>query len=360
MKVADLAFAQRKVILLVTAILFLAGIYSAFQLPSGIYPEVNFPRIVIVAEAGDLPVGNMMLGVTRPLEESVSGVLGLYRIRSRTIRGEAELSLLFLPQANMELGLQQVQAKISEVRTVLPADTELQVERITPAIFPVLIYILTGKNVPPADLRDYAQYTVRPTLSRIPGVGQVGVLGDTVREIQVVADPQRLNEHHLTLQQVEDAIAKANTIRAIGRLNKDYNQFLLLLNTEIKNIDAISNIPIPSSGDRPVGVLRVGDVAQVFEGNQDRLMLISGNGESAAQINITRQMGGNLLSIETEAHQKVADLKSKLPRQFISQTFTTSPNLSAIQLPVSAMQYCSDVFSRLLFFSCSCGNCAQR
>src|SRR5262245_11860637 len=101
---------QRKAVLLIVVILMLAGIYSAFRLPSGIYPEVNFPRIVVLASAGDLSSGNMMLAVTRPIEESVSGVLGLYRTRSRTIRGEAELSLLFLPHSDMQYALQQVQA----------------------------------------------------------------------------------------------------------------------------------------------------------------------------------------------------------------------------------------------------------
>lgn len=315
MKIIDAAFSHRKAILLLTAILFLAGIYSAFQLPSGIYPEVNFPRIIIVAEAGDLPVGNMLLGVTRPLEESVSGVLGLYRIRSRTIRGESEISLLFLPRADMELGLQQVQAKISEVRSALPADTQLQVERVTPAIFPVLIYILTGRGTAAPDLRDYAQFTVKPTLSRIRGVGQVSVLGDTVREIEVVVDPQKLMEQHITMQQVEDAISSANTIEAIGRLNKDYKQFLLLVNTQIKNLEAIAGIPIPASADHPGAVVHIGDVARVFEGSQDRLMIITGNGEPAAQVNISRQIGGNLLNIEQEAQRAVNTLKGKLPPQ---------------------------------------------
>ena len=90
MKIAEAAISQRKSILLIIFILMAAGIYAAFQLPSGIYPEVNFPRIVIVAEAGDLSTGNMLLGVTRPIEQSVSGVLGLNRIRSKTIRGESD------------------------------------------------------------------------------------------------------------------------------------------------------------------------------------------------------------------------------------------------------------------------------
>lgn len=315
MKIAEAGIAQRKAILLIIFILMAAGIYAAFQLPSGIYPEVNFPRIVILAEAGDLSTGNMLLAVTRPIEESVSGALGLHRIRSRTIRGEAELSLLFLPDSNMEIALQQVQAKISEARTVLPAQTQLTVERITPAVFPVLIFHLSGPGISAADLRDYAQYTVRPTLSRIPGVGQVGVLGDTVREIEVVVDTQKLLANHLRLEEISTAIQKANIIEAVGRIDKDYKQHLILMSSEINAEENIGNIIVTErhSENGPSSILYIRDIAQVFEGAQDKLMLISGNGQSSAQINVTRQIGGNILNIERDALTEVDQLKKVLP-----------------------------------------------
>jgi len=315
MKIAEAAIGQRKAILLIIVILMAAGTYAAFRLPSGIYPEVNFPRIVIIAEAGDLSTGNMLLGVTRPLEQSVSGVLGLNRIRSKTIRGEAELSLLFLPHADMQIALQQVQAKMSEARSVLPPQTELTVERITPAVFPVLIFHLSGEGIAPADLRDYAQYTVKPTLSRIPGVGQVGVLGDTVREIQVVVDVQKLLANHLTLEDVNDAIRKANTIEAVGRIDKDYKQHLILMSSEIHAEENIGNIIIKErrNEEGPASILYLRDIAQIFEGSQDKLMLISGNGQPSAQINITRQIGGNILNIQHEALAELENLKRNLP-----------------------------------------------
>lgn len=310
MKIAEAALANRKALMLIIALLALGGFYSAFRLPSGVYPEVNFPRIVVVAGAGDLPTGNMMLGVTRPIEESLTGILGLNRVRSSTIRGEAELSLLFAPDTNMDQALQQVQAKVNEVRSVLPAETELTIERLTPAVFPVLIYNLTGKGVSAADLRDYARYTVQPSLSRVPGVGRVSVLGDTVREIQVTVDPQKLLANHLSLEQVNEAIRKANTIQAVGRLNKDYKQFLILASTEIDSVDAIENIPVSGSGS---AVVYLRDLARVFEGSEDKLMLVSGNGEPSAQINVSRQVGGNILNIEEDTVEQVKELQKTLP-----------------------------------------------
>jgi len=312
---------NRKAIIVVILILLAGGIYAGFQLPSAIYPEVNFPRIVIVVEAGDLPTANMLLGVTRPIEEAVSGVLGLYRVRSRTIRGECELSLLFLSKSDMNFALQQVQAKVNEVRQQLPQQVQITIERMTPAVFPVMSMNVFGNNVSAADLNDYAVYTIKPLLSRVSGVGQVLVLGDSVREIEVVVDSQKLLANHITLDQVEQAIRKANTIQAVGRLNKDYKQFMILMSSELRNLDAVGNIVIPKeppaqetkSLETQSPTLYVRDIAKVFEGTQDRLMLITGDGKPSAQVNVSRQIGANIVELEQGVLQKLSELKHVLP-----------------------------------------------
>ena len=312
---------NRKAIIVIILILLAGGIYAGFQLPSAIYPEVNFQRIVIVVDAGDLPTTNMLLGVTRPIEQAVSGVLGLYRVRSRTIRGECELSLLFLSKADMNFALQQVQAKVNEVRQLLPQQLQITIERMTPAVFPVLRMNVLGQNVSAADLNDYAVYTIKPLLSRVYGVGQVSVLGAYIREIEVVVDSQKLLANHITLEQVEQAIRKANTIEAVGRLNKDYKQFLILMSSELKNLDAVGNIVIPKetptqdtkTQETQMATLYVRDVAKIFEGTQDRLMLITGDGKPSAQINISRQIGANIVELEQGVLEKLSELKHVLP-----------------------------------------------
>lgn len=312
---------NRKAIIVVILILLAGGIYAGFQLPSNIYPEVNFPRIVIVVEAGDLPTANMLLGVTRPIEEAVSGVLGLYRVRSRTIRGECELSLLFLSKSDMNFALQQVQSKVNEVRQQLPQQVQITIERMTPAVFPVMSMNVFGNNVPAADLNDYAVYTIKPLLSRVSGVGQVLVLGDSVREVEVVVDSQKLLANHITLEQVEQAIRKANTIQAVGRLNKDYKQFMVLMSSELRNLDAVGNIVIPKeapaqdskSQETPTPTLYVRDIAKIFEGTQDRLMLITGDGKPSAQVNVSRQIGANIVELEQGVLEKLSELKQVLP-----------------------------------------------
>src|SRR5215813_865120 len=146
-----------RAVFLLAAALTVAGVIALFQLPSNIYPELNFPRVVVLAHSGDLSPEIMLLTVTRPIEEQVSTVLGARRVRSRTIRGGAEISVLFNPGMDMQQALQLVQARVNDARSSLPAETEVDVERLTPAVFPILSLILNG-NVPDADLNDYAVY----------------------------------------------------------------------------------------------------------------------------------------------------------------------------------------------------------
>ena len=176
------AFCRRNIyaVYLLTALLTIAGAIAIFELPSNIYPELNFPRVVILAKSGDLSPETMLLNVTRPLEEAAATVLGAWRVQSKTIRGNTEISILFNPDADMQYSVQLVQARVSSARGTLPPDTELDVERVTPTVFPVLSLILNG-NVPDADLRDDAFYILRPMISRVPGVGVIDVQATDVR-----------------------------------------------------------------------------------------------------------------------------------------------------------------------------------
>src|SRR5512135_1193641 len=117
-----------RAVFLLTAVLSIAGLVAMFQLPSNIYPELNFPRIVVLVKAGDLSPDTTLLTVTRPIEEQVSTVLGVRRVRSRTIRGGSEISVFFADNMDMQQALQLVQARVNEVRGVLPAGTDLEIE----------------------------------------------------------------------------------------------------------------------------------------------------------------------------------------------------------------------------------------
>jgi len=309
MNVARFARENARVILLGVFFVTLAGAYSITALPSGIYPEVEFPRIVTVAQSGDLSPRLMMIAVTRRLEEAARQVLGVRRVRSRTIRGATQLSVIFNPDADMPYALQLMQGKIEEARPDMPAATKIRVERMTPAFFPMMEFNVTG-DLPPADIRDVAMFQLRPLLSRIDGISRVDVSATDEREVSVIVDPTRLSAVKLTLEQVSDALKNTNQIVSVGRLPKDYKQYLVLATGELATLDDIRQVVVAFRNQTPV---YVHDIAEVREGVVDRTTLITGNGQPAAVISIARQIRGNILAIAQGVEQTLRENARSLP-----------------------------------------------
>ena len=205
MNVAALALRQSRAAVLLAAALVVGGLLAALSLPSSIYPPLEFPRIVIVAHSGTLPPESMSLIVTRSIEQVIMAVPGVRRVRSKSIRGGAEISAQFDPSTDMVTALQMVQNRVAEITGSLPAGTDLQIERMTPAIFPVFIMSLTG-SLPTPDLYDYANFVVKPEIARVPGAGIIEVQASDTREIEVILDPARLAAAQLTVVDVSDAL----------------------------------------------------------------------------------------------------------------------------------------------------------
>ena len=309
MNVARFARANSRVIILGVVLITLAGAYAITALPSGIYPEVEFPRIVAVARSGDLSPRLMMIAVTRPLEEAAREVLGVRRVRSRTIRGATELSVIFNPDADMPYALQLMQGKVDEVRPDMPAGTLVRIERMTPAFFPMMEFNVTG-DLPASDIRDIAMFQLRPLLSRIDGISRVDVSATDEREVSVIVDPVRLSAVKLTLDQVSEALKNTNQITSVGRLPKDYKQYLVLATGELATLDDIRRVVVAFRNQTPV---YVGDIAEVREGVLDRTTLITGNGQPAAVISIARQIRGNILAIAQGVEQTLRESAPSLP-----------------------------------------------
>jgi len=309
MSLSGLVDRYGRAIMLAVALTAVAGLQAGWALPSSIYPRLEFPRVVLIGHSGTLPARAMMLSVTRPLEQAVMEVPGIRRVRSTTFRGATEISAQFEPSTDMVVALQQVQGKVDDERPSLPEGTDLIVERLTPAAFPMYILNLSG-SISAADLYDYGFYVMRPRLARVAGAGQVSVSASDTREIEVVADPSKLLAAGLTVHDVADRLREANQLAPVGRYSAGGVQQLVLASGLWPSIDAIGQTPVSV---RPDAVLRAGDVATVFPGSPDRVGLIKGNGKDVASISVSQQVGANILEIETGVQQAVDELARALP-----------------------------------------------
>ncbi len=309
MNVVQFCRRNSRAVYLLTGLLVVAGLVSVFRLPSNIYPELTFPRVVILVHSGDLSPENMLLTATRPLEEASRTVLGVRRVRSKTIRGAAEISVLFNPDMDMQYALQLIQAQVSQVGSSLPPSTEISVERITPTAWPILMLLLNG-NVPDSDLRDYAYYSLRPLFSRVPGVSQVEVQASETREVSVIVDPQKMLAHRLSLPEIADRLRSTNDVTSVGRLDKDYSRYLVLATGQYTKLDDIRDTVVAVENQSPI-LLR--DIAVVREGVGDPRILVYGNGRPGALISIARQIGGNILQVADQVKAMASDPGTAIP-----------------------------------------------
>ncbi|WP_240487099.1 efflux RND transporter permease subunit [Hyalangium minutum] len=293
---------------LAVALCVFGGI-SLVTLPGGLYPEVSFPRVVVAATLSGASAETMQLSVTRPVEEGLSTVLGVQRVRSRTIRAASEVSLWFDPGADMDQALSLINARLAELRGELPQEVTLTAERLTPSSFPIQTLAVTG-TAQPVQLRDFALYTLRPRMAGLPGVGRVDVIGGDTREVEITVDPVRLEQAQLDMSRLASAVADALKLEPVGRLDVHYRQELVVVQGPVEDLDLLSQIMVGGSPESPV---LLGDVARVEEGRADRLSLTSANGKPAALVNIGRRPGADAIALAQAIRTELESIRAGLP-----------------------------------------------
>ena len=301
--------ARARGVALAVALLVVAGVVAYASLPRGLYPELAFPRVVVVATLPDATTGLVLRNVTRPLEEALAPVLGVERVRSRTIRGAVELSLQFQPDSDMVVALQLVQAKLAEVRADLPAATALTAERLTPTSFPVLTVSVEGA-LPPERLRDVALYQVRPALSRVAGVGPISVTAGEVREVEVEIDPSRAEAAGLTADGIADKLTTSNTFATVGRADVAYRRYAVVVTGVAPTVARLGDFVVGGSERAPV---RLGDVATISSGYADPRLLVRSPRGAAAVVNVARRIGGDVVTLDRGLGAALAELRTQVP-----------------------------------------------
>src|SRR6185312_10031291 len=217
-EMTDLLRSRRALIWFLALGLAASGALLVTRMPSGIYPEMDFPRIVVVARSGEAPAELTQATLGRPLEVALATVQGIERVRSRAIRGAVEISLLFAPGTDMWRALQLTESRVGETRSALPAGADVVVERLTTTSFPVITFNVTGP-VDSRRLRDLGELVLRPAISRVRGVGRVEVLGGDVREIEIILDPARTAALKLSPTRIAEKVRDASVLQAVGRFD---------------------------------------------------------------------------------------------------------------------------------------------
>lgn len=307
MNIATIIERHPKAILFFVAVLVLAGVVAAINLPVSIFPDITFPRLVVLADNGEEPAERVMVTLTKPLEEAANAIPGVRNVRSTTARGSAEISINFDWGTDIILAQQLLQAKISSIRNQLPATANVQVERMNATFFPIMGYALTSDTRTLVELRDIALYTIRPVLSRIRGVSQIRIVGGRTREFLVTVDPAKLAAYKLDIRQVSDAIRKTNIVSSVGLMDAQYRLYLTLVDNMFHTVEDIGNAVIATRGTAPV-FLR--EIATVVPSEMDEYIRVTSAGKQAVLINIIKQPDGNTVQIASDVKAALEELRA--------------------------------------------------
>ncbi len=298
-------------VIFLTLTLGVLGIYLAFTIPVSVFPSTDFPRVLIGVDNGVMPIDQMTVTVTRPIEEAVNSVPGLLTVRSTTSRGSAEIDLFFRWDVDMFQTLQYVNAAISRVQPELPATAKIEAHRLTFAAFPIIGYSLTSDNMPQTRLWEMATYEMKPRLNRLEGVSTVVVQGGQEPEFHITPDPAKLLTAGITVTDILDSLRRTNLVDSPGLLERNHQLYLGLVNGQVRTPEEIANAVIKNT---PAGIpVRIGDIATVAPGVKPIYTVVTANGKPAVLLNINRQPDGNTTQIAQEVHDEIEHIRTTLP-----------------------------------------------
>jgi len=294
----------------ICAALCFGGAYAALRISSSVFPQTNFPRVVILVDNGVMPGDEMMATITRPIEEAMKDIPGVTTVRSRTGRGSAEISVFFTWHVDMIESELYVLSRLSQIRAALPATVETSVFRLTFSAFPILGVSLTSASRGITELWETARYDLKLRFLRIPGVARVDLVGGRTPEYHIIVDPVRLAATGLTLAEVADALTHNNFVASAGLHEENHTLYLAVVDGRLQTIQDIGDFVVRFGAGRPV---QIRDFARVERGPEPVFNVVTADGQKAVLLNIRSQPDGSTLKIASALKEKLKELRRELP-----------------------------------------------
>ena len=296
----------------IITIILTGGAFVYSRLQTSLFPEITFPKIKIIADAGLQPVNKMMIEVTQPLENAIKQVPDLADVRSITSRGSCEISAFMNWSANVDLSQQRIESKIAQIRNSLPADLQITVEKMNPSILPVIGYTLeTNSNSrTPIDMKQIALFTIKPFLSQVEGVAEVRIIGGKQKEYWLTLNSQKMSTLGITPDALSNAMAQTNFIQANGYLTDYRLLYLTVTDATVHSLEDLQNLVIANNSKR---IVQLKDIAEIKINEGVEYTKINANGKQGLLIAIIKQPNANLVTLSDAMQKKVKELKKILP-----------------------------------------------
>jgi CzcA family heavy metal efflux pump len=295
-----------------------AGMFAYSKMQTSLFPEITFPKIKIIADAGLQPVDKMMVTVTKPLENAVKQVPDLEVIRSTTSKGSCEISAFMSWNADIDISQQRIESKINQIRNLLPPEVQVTVEKMNPSILPVMGYTLESHTKTPIELKLLANYTIKPFLSQVNGVSEIRVIGGKTKEYWLQLDERKMSALSITPDVVSNALSQTNFIKSNGYLSDYKHLYLTVTDARVHSLDDLRQIVVTNDGKR---IVRMQDIALVEVKEAVEYTKINANGKEGILIAVIKQPNANLVDLSTTMEAKINELKKVLPKGVTIQPY---------------------------------------
>ena len=292
-------------------IIIAGGLFAYGKMQTALFPEITFPKIKIIADAGQQPVKKMMITVTRQLENAIKQVPDLQSIRSTTSRGSCEISAFMNWSANIDISQQRIESKINEIRNSLPPDIQITVERMNPSILPVIGYSVESKSRTAIDMKLLAMYTIKPFLSQVSGVSEIRVIGGKTKEYWLQLNAQKMASLGITPDTISAALAQTNFIKSNGYLSDYRMLYLTLTDASVNSKEQLDNIVISNNGRR---IILLHDIASTAIQDAKEYIKINANGHEGILLAVIKQPNANLVALSDSMQHQLEQLKKILPK----------------------------------------------
>ncbi|MEO6819750.1 MAG: efflux RND transporter permease subunit [Ginsengibacter sp.] len=293
------------------ALIIMGGLFAYSKMQTSLFPEITFPKIKIIADAGLQPVDKMMVSITRPLENAIKQIPDLTDIRSTTSRGSCEISAFIDWKANVDLSQQKIEARIAEIRNTLPPEVNITVEKMNPSILPVMGYSLESHQLSPIELKELALFTIKPFLSQVEGVSEIRIIGGKSKEFWVQLNLQKMSTLSLTPEAINTALGQTNFIKSNGYLSDYRYLYLTVTDASVKTIEQLKNIVVSNNGKR---VIQLQDIADIQVKEAVEYIKVNANGKEGILIAVVKQPNSNLIDLSKKMKEKITALNEILPK----------------------------------------------
>ncbi len=307
----DVSLRLRVVLVLVAAMLVVAWLRSAGDIPFDVFPEFAPPLVEIQTEAPGLSTAEVESLITVPLEGALHGLPRLTTLRSKSVLGLSSVVMLFRPRTDVLAARQLVQERIARVAVSLPGAAR------APVVMPPLSSLsrlmkvgLTSKTLTQTQMTTLTKWTVRPRLMAVPGVANVAIWGQRDRQIQVLVDPDRLQAHMVTLDEVITASREATAVAAGGFIDTPNQRLAISHLSPVRTAEDLARMPLVH---RQGTTLTLGDVTTVTEGNPPPIGDAIIGSDYGLMLIVEKQPGANTLQVTRGVEAALDALRPALP-----------------------------------------------